>query len=243
MADAPISEELAVLRKRARRRLVGAIALVAVALLVLWTVMDDQPPPGLASTPITIVSEGPKASAAAEPVAPVPSPTRPAPAGVENSPPPAQPQPEPLKPVAPMPALPVPEPKPVPPVTKPVERPPETPKPVPTAEAPREPKPVSVPDPQRILEGAESKPQLASAESASPVRILLQVGAFAEAAKVASLKEKIAGAGLPVMADQVTTAKGELTRVRVGPFTTRDAAEKAHARLAAAGVPSQIVGK
>jgi len=39
----------------------------------------------------------------------------------------------------------------------------------------------------------------------------------------------------------VSTTQGERTRVRVGPFTTRDEAEKARATLKLAGIDSSIV--
>lgn len=43
MNQSNISEDLLHIRKRARRRLLGAVALVLFALIVLWTVLDNAP--------------------------------------------------------------------------------------------------------------------------------------------------------------------------------------------------------
>jgi len=262
MADAPISEELTTLRKRARRRLVGAIALVLIALVVLWTVMDDKPPQGLPNTPISIVSSAPglatspilkpdertappasPAGTAANPAAPAPlappSPaTIPQAAPVQESidaHPPAPPEPEPVP-------KPAPKPKPEKPV---VEKKPEAK--LPAEKKPETAKPAPHVDPKKILDDAPQEVALAkhpeAATEAAHSRFFLQVGAFADASKVDSLKGKIGAAGLSPLAEPITTPKGELVRLRVGPYTSRDAAEKAHAKLAAAGVTSQIVGK
>lgn len=261
MADAPISEELTTLRKRARRRLVGAIALVLIALVVLWTVMDDKPPQGLPNTPISIVSSAPGLTTA--PLTPTPTlkpelnppaaPSAPvalAPSTVSTQPltpakpatpaPVAQPAPANLEPA------PEPEPKPKPKPEKPVvEKKPET---KPAAEKkPEATKPAPHVDPKKILDDAEPEaPSSKHAETsgeAAHTRFFLQIGAFADASKVDSLKGKIGAAGLSPLAEPISTPKGELVRLRVGPYSSRDAAEKAHAKLAAAGVTSQIVGK
>jgi DedD protein len=50
----------------------------------------------------------------------------------------------------------------------------------------------------------------------------IQVGAFADESKAQQLKEKLASSNIAAY----TESAGSLTRIRVGPFTTRDAAEK-----------------
>ncbi|MBB5189980.1 DedD protein [Silvimonas terrae] len=62
MARDNIPDELQHLRKRARRRLVGAVALVLFSLTVLWTVLDSQPPANLAAQhPVEIIASAPSA--------------------------------------------------------------------------------------------------------------------------------------------------------------------------------------
>ena len=50
----PITDDEIQLRKRARRRLVGAIALVLVVVVVLPWLVDDEPPPQLKNVDISI---------------------------------------------------------------------------------------------------------------------------------------------------------------------------------------------
>jgi DedD protein len=53
----------------------------------------------------------------------------------------------------------------------------------------------------------------------------------------------MAGAGLKTYTEVVSTPNGEVTRVRAGPYTTRDAAEKARVQLKKAGLDGKIVPK
>jgi DedD protein len=55
----------------------------------------------------------------------------------------------------------------------------------------------------------------------------VQVGAFRDEAKLEQAREKLAAAKMT----SYTEPSGELTRLRVGPFTTREAAEKAAATI------------
>ncbi|MGQ5523699.1 SPOR domain-containing protein [Chitinimonas sp. PSY-7] len=245
MADAPISEELTALKKRARRRLVGAIALVLVALIVLWTVMDDKPPQSLLHESVAIVSSTPSLAGSVKPEpVPVPAPEShiaDSPSGVVL-PPPKQ---EPAKSVVEnMPPAVAPTPKPVPskvqtPPAKPVEK---------RAESKPEP---SKKDPARLLAGLDdemlAKPATtrpsAKEDAGAAAKFFLQIGAFADASKATALQTKAKEAGVTAHTEAVKTDKGELTRLRAGPYTSRDLAERAHDKLAAAGVASSIVGK
>jgi len=234
MADAPISEELTTLKKRARRRLVGAVALVLVALVVLWTVMDDKPPQSLASEPVAIVSTTPGLAGTVTPT-PAPAPFPPVPE-VTAAKPAQQPVTPPVVETTPV-AKPEPQAKPVAkpeakPESKPVEKKPES-KP---AEAHK--------DPARILAGMEEEADTAAKpKPATDTRFFLQLGAFADKDKALGLVAKAKGTGVTVQTEAIKTDKGALTRLRAGPYDSRDAAEKAHAKLAGAGISSSIVGK
>ncbi|MDN3577305.1 SPOR domain-containing protein [Chitinimonas viridis] len=234
MADAPISEELTTLKKRARRRLVGAVALVLVALVVLWTVMDDKPPQSLASEPVAIVSTTPGLAGTVTPT-PAPAPFPPLPQ-VEATKPAQQPMTPPVVETTPV-TKPEPQVKPVAkpeakPEAKPVEKKPES-------------KPAEVhKDPARILAGMEEEADTAAKpKPATDTRFFLQLGAFADKDKALGLVAKARGTGVTVQTEAIKTDKGALTRLRAGPYDNRDAAEKAHAKLAGAGISSSIVGK
>jgi DedD protein len=234
MADAPISEELTALRKRARRRLVGAVALVLVSLAVLWSVMDDKPPQALLGDQVAIVSSSPSLAAPAN--------SRSAPA--------------PLPRPAPIVTTPLPEKAVVTPPPMPTNEPPtvvQTPPAAPSTDKPAVEKtdkstPPTVEskpkvDPRRILEGLDEAPKTPAAATSKPGTFFLQIGAFADEKKADALAAKMRDAGVGPVTEAVTTDKGMLTRLRAGPFSAREAAEAAQSKLAAAGIASKVVGK
>ncbi len=67
-------------------------------------------------------------------------------------------------------------------------------------------------------------------------RFLLQAGAFASAGSARAQADKARKAGVRVYTETVKTAQGERTRVRIGPFATREAADQARAKLKLIGV-------
>jgi DedD protein len=69
----------------------------------------------------------------------------------------------------------------------------------------------------------------------------VQVGAFKDETKLAQAREKIAAARLVHYTERLDGASGELTRLRAGPFPSREAAEKAAVRLKQAGLDGQVV--
>ncbi len=68
---------------------------------------------------------------------------------------------------------------------------------------------------------------------------MVQLAALSDSAKADSLKARAAQAGLPAYTDTV----GKLTRVRVGPFATREAAVAAAVTLAENGMTGQVLVK
>jgi DedD protein len=60
--------------------------------------------------------------------------------------------------------------------------------------------------------------------------------AFSDVKNVKQLQAKLSAAGVKSYTEPVKTSKGELTRVRAGPFASKEAAEKARAKLAAMGL-------
>ena len=120
-----------------------------------------------------------------------------------------------------------------------VSPPPAKPEPKP------EPKPASKPADdgsraQALLEGKEAAPAPKPAASDSG-RFIVQVGAFADAAKAKETRLKVEKAGLTTYIHVAETPEGKRTRVRVGPFSNRADAEKAAARIRGLDLPAAIL--
>ena len=73
------------------------------------------------------------------------------------------------------------------------------------------------------------------------VGFAVQVGAFRDDAKLAHARGKVAGAKLPHYTERLEGNAGGLTRLRAGPFATREAAEKAAAQLKRADLDARVV--
>jgi DedD protein len=251
----PVSEEELQLKKRARRRLIGAIALVAGVAAVLPMVLDSEPkgtskeiniqipsqelkggvvsPPKVApAAPLATVvppkaaSEKADAKAADAPVAAPPPATteKPGPQAMGNPndsvlSPFRQPPPEkaPAK-IAEKPAEKA--------VDKPVEKPPVKAREK-TAEK----------SPEKTAEKAAEKP---AAAKAGPGAYFIQVIALSEADKAKQVQQQIVGAGVRAYTEVVTSGAGKVTRVRAGPFATREEAEKAQAKLQGIGLEGKV---
>ncbi|MBI2508550.1 MAG: SPOR domain-containing protein [Betaproteobacteria bacterium] len=69
---------------------------------------------------------------------------------------------------------------------------------------------------------------------------MVQVIALADAGRAQQMQESIAAAGIKSYTEVVKTAKGDVTRVRAGPFATREAAEKARDQLKTMGMNGNI---
>lgn len=89
-----------------------------------------------------------------------------------------------------------------------------------------------------LLEGrSTSEPAAPKEAAASNERFIVQIGAFAEVGKANEIKVKL-GAG--AFTQTVDTKDGKRTRVRMGPFKSREEAEKAAARAKALGLPASV---
>ena len=88
---------------------------------------------------------------------------------------------------------------------------------------------------------AEPKAAPSPAPASAAEQYVVPVGAFSNADSVlAKLKE----ANLPYYTEQVAIAKGSVTRVRAGPFPSREAADQALERLKALGFkPGSVAAK
>jgi DedD protein len=209
------SENVDALKRRGRRRLVGAIALVLAAVIVLPMIFDSEPRQSAPPVSVRIPAEDatgftpkvtPKTPAIPEPAKPRPE--------VK-----AEPRPEPV----------------AKPETKPEAKPEPKPEPVAKPEAKAEPKPA----PEARVVAPEER---AKAEAAlSGGQFIVPVGAYADpSAVVAQLKD----ARVQFYTEPVAIAKGTVTRVRAGPYMTQAEAEKAAAQIQALGLKTgKIVTK
>ncbi|MCA0310203.1 MAG: SPOR domain-containing protein [Proteobacteria bacterium] len=93
-----------------------------------------------------------------------------------------------------------------------------------------------------LLEGRNGKPSApAAAADGQGGRFIVQVGAFAEDTAVREARQKAERAGVRTYTQVVNTAAGPRTRVRVGPFATREEAERAAATLKKAGLAGSVL--
>jgi DedD protein len=108
--------------------------------------------------------------------------------------------------------------------------------------------------------GSDSSPVTAdAAKSAAPARaisaastpapaspagaIVVQVGAFEDSKAAAALSSKLRSAGYPVYVDTVKTPKGSMKRVRVGPYAAREIADAEMGKLKASGYRGVVTTK
>lgn len=241
-----VSDEELQLKKRARRRLVGAIVLVTAVAVVLPMILDSEPKPATQSINIQIPSpEAGVLSAKPAPLKPAEKPAIAAAPAAEPAPPKAETKAEP-KPEAKV------ETKAEPKVEPKAEIKPEKP----TVFAKAEPKMETKVEPK-----AEAKVETKAAPASVPAKtvtmteapaktkapasgaFVIQVAALSDTAKAKELQAKISGGGLKAYTEVVQTANGPVTRVRVGPYASREAAEKARPALQKLQLDGKVVPK
>lgn len=103
-------------------------------------------------------------------------------------------------------------------------------------EAKSEPKSQAKPDSKSdSKDGAKAKALLdgkdAPKANENAVRSVVQVGAFADVAKAKEARTKLEHAGIKTYTQDVETKEGKRTRVRVGPFATKEEADKAAEKI------------
>ena len=221
-------------KKRARRRLVGAVALVLAAIIVLPMLLDSEPRPLSDDISIQIPSkETPTPLARVEePAARVEE--APAVSHEEEKAPSVRPVEKPV-------------------IEKPVVQPPPAPAspPVAKVDPPKAPQPPAISKSdtsaeaaraRAILEGNMTAASTSTASSSSAGgKVALQVAALASQDKANELQKKLQAAGLKSYTQKVATASGaSIIRVRVGPFANEAEAEKARAKLGPFGLTGTI---
>ena len=193
------NEDVNTLKRRGRRRLVGAIALVLAAVIVLPMVFDSEPKGSAPPVSVRIPGEDetgfapkvtPKAPAVQEPKAPE-----------------------------------IPAEKPAPKIEIAVTKGSEKPAAAPAAEPKR----------------SEAAEKLRAEAALAGEQFMVPAGAYVDPAGVI---EKLKEARLPYYTEPIATKQGTVTRVRAGPFASRDAAEKALEQLKGLGLkPGNVAAR
>lgn len=221
MPNEPTAEQAEV-RRRGRQRLVGAIVLAAIAVVFIPMVLDPEPrrdrrEPSLAIPAKDAVAPLPAPKPEAPPAEPAQSRTVAA-----TDAPPARVEPP----------------------------PPESPKTeVKKTEAPKAEPSKADPPKSDVAKSEVAKPPRApserkAADEKSPPKLegfAVQVGAFRDADKLAQARDKLKAARLSHYTERLEASGGPLTRLRAGPYPTREAAEKAVAEMRRAGLAGQVV--
>ena len=111
-------------------------------------------------------------------------------------------------------------------------------------EAKAEAKPAAKPDDgaraKALLDGQGTVAAAAAAPSGTE-RLIVQVGAFADADKAKEVRQKLEKAGLKTYTQVAQTKAGQRTRVRVGPFASKADAEKAASKIKSLDLPAAIL--
>ncbi len=74
-----------------------------------------------------------------------------------------------------------------------------------------------------------------------PSRFVVQAGAFADNASAKEVRGKVDKLGLKTFVETANTPEGKRIRVRVGPFNSKEEAEKAQARMKSGGVSAVVL--
>ena len=244
-APTPHPESVESLRKRARHRLMGAALLVLAGVMGFPLLFDTQPRPIAVDIPIEIPDKNKTRpiSIAASPA--IPSPSAAAESAVAQAvPAPVSKMPE-TPPKAAPPAAKTPEPKDSPVVPKSDEKTAVSPVKSAQEATKKEAKPNSG-ETGESTGGAKAKALLEGnpVEKTVPVtegRFVVQVGAFADAARAKEARTKLERAGMKTYTQVVETKDGQRTRVRVGPFTDKNDADKVASKIKALDLPAAIL--
>lgn len=235
----PAAEEAAAVhaaRVRARRRLIGAAVLVGIGIIGFPLLFETQPRPIAVDIPIEI----PPRDRAAPPTLPVPA-AKPAPEPwpviTERAEPAASAQAPDVaaKPAAPPAATAASTPAKTATAAAAASRPAAAAQSEQMAEARRA---------QALLEGKpvpNGAPDKAADASDKAPRFVVQAGAYSDASALRDARQRVEKLGLKTYVQTVDTDAGKRTRLRVGPFASRDDAEKAAARIKDSGLAVNIL--
>lgn len=222
MAD-NISEEELLLRKRARRRLVGAIALVIVAIIILPMIFDEEPEVSQHEIAIRLPSEAPRSEPAPSlqtyedlPVDDITDEIRDEWSSDELA--------EPL----------------------PFESEASSQMDVYSVDKLEKQNGIPVPavKPQKNIAAIGAEPIHKDRAPVSSVeKFVVQLGAFSDHSKARNQQQNLVSRGIKAYTETLVTNNKEMMRVRVGPFSTRSAAEQELVKLRQLGLDGVVTAK
>jgi len=93
----------------------------------------------------------------------------------------------------------------------------------------------------KAAEAREAAAKGADPRDAEAKNFVIQLGAFSEAGRAKDRHAQLVKAGIRSYTEVIKTPTGDKTRVRGGPFPTRQAAEQANERVKALGITEGIV--
>ena len=199
-----MADDANLLKRRARRRLVGAIALVVLIVVVLPVILDQQPRPVPQALTVQIPSQdgGPFKTRVLPPLQSPPAALQKG----ESAPAAKDPSNKATK-AEPEPAL--------------------------RSRAPKK-------ESAGTTDKERAKTQLVEARRAQALLndegFVVPLGAFTNPDNAKQVQDRAASAGIKSYTENVKGQQGEQTRVRAGPFASRDAAEKARDKLKSLGL-------
>jgi DedD protein len=230
----PAVEEL---RRRARRRLVGAIVLALAAAVILPLLLESDPKPlgddvsiqippidsGKFITPLS-PTKGADAKASSDRAGTL-TPAKPAPVASDS--------PVETKPAGALNAS-----------GTPVESAQRAPEVAPPA-APAAASMITATEPQKpVASASKAEPGDTRLDGVSPAGgFVVQLAAFADAKAAPTLASKLKNSGFPAYTETLKTHQGTMRRVRVGPYATREVADAELAKLNAAGYRGVVTTK
>ena len=249
-ADAQPGDEVQRARSRARQRLIGAVVLVGIGIVGFPVLFETHPRPIPVDIPIEIANKDrapplamppprPNAEALAETPARRPAARDGAGVITESASEAGRELPAPATRAAPEAANPAPTPS--APAAKRPDAIAETAKSDAAVKAPTP--PANRDDAARARAAPEAKAGTVKDEARAVAdgRFVVQVGAFAEAATARETRQRVEKLGLKTYTQDVDTAAGRRIRVRVGPFGSRDEADRVVGKLKSAGLPAALL--
>ncbi len=217
------SESAAVTARRvqARRCLIGTAILLLIGVIVLSLVLDNTPRPLPADLQVRLAAP---ASADADASKPVANAASPAPQDDSKAAPQLEGQ---VVQAA---------------VPEPSSTPPEAPaaSTAPATDAPASPPPAKA-EGATVGSSKSAAAQAPVAAGAAMGRFVIQLGAFTDEAKIRALRAKVERMGLKTYTQQVGQADARRTRVRIGPFSSRQEAEQTVSKLKAQGLTAAVL--
>jgi DedD protein len=216
--DSGRADPTVALRARARRRLIGAAALLLLVVIVVPMVLDPEPKPLADNIPIDIPSEKTKFSPRLA-LPPVPAPDNVPLAPPPDAPPSAQSAAGDTSAVAPK--------------ASDAKAGEGKPSKAATATKAEESKATLTMDPKS---GSDKLPA-----SAKGGKFAVQAAATSTEQAARELADRLKKSGLAPYTERVDTPDGARYRVRVGPYATREDAERVRARLKSLGINANVV--